>query len=491
MNPIDGGSGTTHGSYFCPLTLNPSNMTRCDSKAGYIDPLPPRDNLIILTGQQVTAITFNGTTDSNGNVVASGVSFQANAGATSYTVNANREVILSGGTVGSPQILQLSGIGPQSQLSALGIESRVDIPVGYNLQDHITATVEFSTPSGTLTWNNLSNDQALKDAQLAQYKADGTGMWTFVNQGVAFPNMADLMGGSAANYAATVLEDLNTTWTQVVGWKSLPDNVAQGLLAQYTVQQSHIDSEVGQCEMLLHLLAPNNGIAVQASLQHPWSRGTIFITSTDAFTAPAINPDYFSVGYDIDILQYGVQFARRIAGAAPLNTIAITEANPGTTIADGDALNNWIRNDIGTTYHPIGTCSMLPRDKGGVVDTNLLVYGTANIRVIDSSIIPLHMSAHTMGTTYGVAEKGAEIIKKRYWEVQPDTSSSSAGGSSSTGSGSGSSATPSSSDGAAAGNAGFNTDGGLSNAAKIGVGVGAGVGAAALLAAIVCPILKL
>lgn len=459
-------------------------MTRSDSKAGYIDGLAPRDNLVILTGQQVTAITFNGSTDANGNVIASGVTFQANSGAQSYSAFANREVIMSGGTVGTPQILQLSGIGPAARLRDLGIESRVDLPVGYNLQDHITATIEFTTPAGTLTWGQLEDNRTMFDEQLAQYRATKTGMMTYVNEAVAFPNMADLMGGSAANYASDVLEQLNATWSQYVSDKSLPADVARGLSAQYQIQQSHIDSEVGQVEMLMHLWAGTNGIAIQTSLQHPWSRGTIFITSTDAFTSPAINPDYFSVGYDIDIMQYGVQFARRIASTAPMNTVAITETTPGATVTDYDPLTNWIKNSIGTTYHPIGTCSMLPRDQGGVVDTSLLVYGTANIRVVDSSIIPLHMSAHTMGTTYGVAEKGAEIIKKRYWQVTESVSSSSAGGSSATRSG-GSSATPSTSDGAAAGNAGFSANNGLSDAAKIGVGVGAGVGAAAILAAIV------
>jgi choline dehydrogenase len=82
------------GVTISPLTLNPSNQTRSDSKAGYIDPLPPRSNLVILTGYQVTGITFNGTTDANGNVVASGIKFQAAAGQREYTVNANKEVIL-------------------------------------------------------------------------------------------------------------------------------------------------------------------------------------------------------------------------------------------------------------------------------------------------------------------------------------------------------------------------------------------------------------
>jgi hypothetical protein len=378
-------------------------------------------------------------------------------------------------------MLQLSGIGPAAQLATAGVQSRVDLPVGYNLQDHITIDMYFNTPAGTLTWNNLSNDRALADEELAKYRASATGMWTFVNEAVAFPNMADLMDASSANYAAQVLEDLPKTVEDVTNWKSLPDNVSKGLASQYAVQQSHIDSDVGQVEVLMHLLGPNNNVGIQASLQHPWSRGTIFITSNDAFTSPAINPDYFSVGYDIDILNYGMEFARRISQASPMNGLTITESQPGATVT-GDAMLDYIRRQSHTTYHPIGTCSMLPRDQGGVVDTSLLVYGTNNIRVVDSSVIPLHLSAHTMGTTYGVAEKAAEIIKKKYWEVQPETSSSSAGSSSTQ---TGSSAAGSGTEAAAAGS---NTDAnaGLSNAAKIGVGVGVGAGAFALLAALVC-----
>lgn len=480
---IDGGSGTTRGAYFCPLTLNPSNMTRSDSKAGYIDGLPPRDNLVILTGQQVTQITFNGTNDADGNILASGISFQATAGGTAYTANARKEVILSGGTVGTPQILQLSGIGPAAQLASAGVESRLDLPVGYNLQDHITATMYFSTPAGTLTWNNLSNDAALQASEMAKYEADQTGMWTFVNEAVAFPNMADLLGGSSANYASLVLEQLPDTLAEVVANKDLPDNVAKGLSAQYTIQQAHIDSDVGQVEMLLHLLGPNNNIGIQAALQHPWSRGTVFITSNNAFTAPAINPDYFSVGYDIGIMDNGMQFARRLAQVSPMSELAIAETTPGANV-NGDDMYDFIRRTSGTTYHPIGTCSMLPRDQGGVVDTRLIVYGTGNIRVVDSSIIPLHMSAHTMGTTYGVAEKAAEIIKRKYYAVQ-ETASSSEGSSSTAGSGSSARV---SGTGAAAEGANTDANAGLSNAAKIGVGVGVGAGAFALLAALVRPL---
>lgn len=108
--------------------------------------MPPRANLVILTGQQVTEVIFNGTQDASGNQIASGIKFQAYAGAQAFTVQANKEVILAGGTIGSAQLLQLSGIGPKSVVEGAGLTSRLDLPVGYNLQDHVSASMYWNTP---------------------------------------------------------------------------------------------------------------------------------------------------------------------------------------------------------------------------------------------------------------------------------------------------------------------------------------------------------
>ena len=134
------------GTAITPSTINAKNQTRSDSRAAYIDPLPPRDNLVILTGMQVTQILFSDQDDSNGNKVASGVKFSSGRGQQEYSVQANKEVILSGGTVGSPTLLQLSGIGPKDKVTAAGVQSVVDIPVGYNLQDHLSFSMYWSTP---------------------------------------------------------------------------------------------------------------------------------------------------------------------------------------------------------------------------------------------------------------------------------------------------------------------------------------------------------
>ncbi|WRT70888.1 uncharacterized protein IL334_007887 [Kwoniella shivajii] len=483
---IDNAAGISRGAWLSTSTINVSNQTRSDSKAGYIDPLPPRSNLVILTGQQVTEVIFNGTKDASGNLIASGLKFQASSGATSYTVQANKEVLLSGGTVGSAQLLQLSGIGPAETLSAVNIDNKLDLPVGYNLQDHVSYSMYWTTPQGTFTWNNLSVSADLKASALTEYQTSKTGLWTYVNEAVGYPSMNDIMGSTseASTYATQINTDMSTTVSNVQSWLDLPTNVVTGLSAQYAIQQTWMTTDVGQLEIILTMLGKgNNEMGIQVALQHPWSRGKIMINSSDPFTSPMINPDYFGVGYDIDIMNYGSAFARSLAAASPLSDVMITEDYPGATVT-GDALANYTKLNSGTEYHPMGTCSMLPKDSGGVVDTTLTVYGTANLRVIDTSIAPLHISAHTMAITYGIAEKAVDIIKKKHWKqvVAQNTTSTSAAGSDSSSTASPGKATDSS---VASANQDSVSSSGLSSGAKIGVGIGAGVGALAVLGALI------
>lgn len=188
----------------------------------------------------------------------------------------------------------------------------------------------------------------------------------------------------------------------------------------------------------------------------------------------------------MDIMACGSAFARTLAGTAPLSDLTVKETYPGSTVT-GEALGNYTKQNCGTEYHPLGTCSMLPRNKGGVVDTNLLVYGSSNVRVIDASIMPLQISAHLMASTYGIAEKGADIIKKKYWAVQSSTVNNTTSNSTvAEGADQTASVGRATDSAVAAGNNALaSSSEGISSGTKIGVGIGAGVGAAALLAALV------
>lgn len=247
--------------------------------------------------------------------------------------------------------------------------------------------------------------------------------------------------------------------------------------------QGWLTGRIGQLEVLLHMLGnADNTLGIQIALQHPWTRGTIMINSTDPFSAPSIDPHYFGVGFDTDIMAYGLDFARKLAGTAPLSNFFVTETTPGAATT-GDALYNYSRRVSTTEYHPIGTCSMLPKEDGGVVDTNLIVYGSANLRVIDASIMPLHVTAHTMASVYGIAEKGADIIKSKYYLSSSNSASSGAVAAIGTATDAALTSAQASASAAAAG--GARTSGALSSTAIIGIGVGAGVGGLILLAALI------
>jgi hypothetical protein len=330
---------------------------------------------------------------------------------------------------------------------------------------------------GTYTWNNLSTSSTLQAEALSQYEANATGLWTYINEAVGYPSMTDITGSSSAasTYASTVTSAIASTVSDVTSWMNLPSNVATGLTAQYKLMAGWLTQNIGQLEIILTMLGNGgNQIGIQVALQHPWSRGTIFINSTNPFTQPAINPDYFGVGYDIDIMGYGSEFARTLAATSPLSTVMTSEYSPGTAYT-GDTLANYTKQNCGTEYHPLGTCAMLPQASGGVVDTNLIVYGSANLRVIDASIMPLHLSAHLMATSYGVAEKGADIIKSKYMAVSVSSNSTAT------------TATPGKATDTSVTNANkaASSTSTLSTGAKIGIGVGAGVGAAVLLGALV------
>ncbi|TXT11199.1 hypothetical protein VHUM_01950 [Vanrija humicola] len=465
--------GDTHGVTITPSTLNPVNQTRSDSLRSYIHALPPRSNLVILTGQQGTKLLFNGTKDSKGNAAATGVEFQAAPGAPVYTVNVTKEVILTSGTVGTPKLLQLSGVGPANILTPLGITPIVDLPVGYNLQDHVATNLQFNTVAGVETWYNLATTPALQEEALAIWKANRTGPLTYVNEATGYITATD------ANVVAQATIDINATIAALTAKHSLPANVQKGLAAQYALQQKWLKTKVGQVEVILHLWGANaQNIVIQVAVQHGYTRGTAFISSADPFAAPLIDPAYFAVEADLALAHSGFEFVRKLAATQPLAGVLTGESTPGANVT-GDALTAYIKNTAGTEFHPMGTASMLPRDDGGVVDTNLIVYGTSNVRVLDSSIIPIEISAHLMATTYGIAEKGADIIKGQHWAVgkAPANNGTDVGGGNGgkgTGNGNG--------NGNGGGNSGTHSSAsGLSTGARAGIAVGAILGGLAII----------
>ncbi|QRW24890.1 GMC oxidoreductase [Rhizoctonia solani] len=431
MKKGDLASGDTNVATITPSTLNPSNFTRSNSLAGYITPVGPRSNLVILTGVQATGLVWG--SKKNGGAVATGVNFAASAGGQTYSVKASKEVILCGGVIGSAQLLQVSGVGPKALMDSLKIQSVVDLPgVGQNLQDHEATTVTWSVDGAT--WADLAGNATLQAEQLVEFRESSTGLWTYINEAVAYPNIQNIMGTSADTWISSVSSQLSSALSSLSTAQSLDSTVLKGITQQFNIQLDMLKNGVGQLEIIMTMLAGAGNVGIQVAQQHAWSRGELRISSASIWDYPTINPNYLSNGWDVDIMNAGIKFVRRVGSTEPMSSYLKTEGG-GTSAATTDAaINSYVANSIATGYHPIGTCSMLPLDMGGVVDTTLRVYGTTNVRVIDASVMPIHVTAHTMAPAYAIAEYGADIIKMAYWPVPPSasTTSSKAGGPSGT-----------------------------------------------------------
>ncbi|EAU81159.1 mala s 12 allergen [Coprinopsis cinerea okayama7 len=397
----DAYSGDNVGGFFSIMAINPSNWTRSYAKSAYIDNLPPRSNLHILTNSAVTRILFADNAQ-DGLQVASGVEFASDANDTPKTVLANKEVILAGGAVGSPHMLLVSGVGDRALLESLDIPVRVDLPgVGHHMQDHLAVSVAWSTEEDTQGTIFESGSEFSQSPEFL----------SFVNSGTSYVNGRFLFDGQEQFDA--YLQGLRDTFSSADDLAPLlpgtSDEVDEGYRTIYQTLVDKVYPEAGLVEMLYSINAAGR-IIVQAAIQTPLSQGRLSINSTSIFDPPVVDPKYFSHPGDIVLMRQGVKQVRRMSTLSPLRDILGDELSPGPDVQSDEDIENWIRQNANTEFHPGCTCVMLPRDKGGVIDQSLKVHGTANLRVIDGSIFPLSMSAHLMAPIYGVAEKAAELI---------------------------------------------------------------------------------
>ncbi|KIJ54722.1 GMC oxidoreductase [Sphaerobolus stellatus SS14] len=406
----NGGSGV--GGFVATSSINPSNWTRSYARSAYIDPLPPRPNLFILPNATVTRILFN---NAGSNLTASGVEWAASADAPRATIGVNLEVISSGGAIGSPHLLMHSGIGPKDILDAAGVTVNIDLPgVGQHLQDHLSTQVVFNTTAETAA--SIKGTSQTSNGQ-------STSFLSFINSAIAYANSSDLFGiDFPAQFQTEIMNALSDNAQNLV--PSNDPTVRAGYKAIYTTTaETFLTHQVGQIELLLSLtgtaVGGANSIAIQAALQHPFSQGRIYITTNNPFDYPLIDPQYLSHSADLPILREGLKLARKLGNTFPLNSSIVAELSPGPSVQTDDDWDNWAKQNAGTEFHPSCSCAMLPLKEGGVVDANLKVYGTSNVRVVDASVFALEFAAHLQSLTYGLGEQAASIIRAQYNGLPP------------------------------------------------------------------------
>lgn len=404
-------------------SVYPATKQRCYSGNAYLEPARTRSNLTVLTDCTVTKIILSKSTPDA--AVAEGVQFTTSTGGTKV-VKARKEVVLSAGAINSPRLLELSGIGNADFLQKLGIDVVVDNPqVGENLQNHPFTGVSFEVRDDVETLDPFLRSEPGPVAAAMEAYAKGTGPLGTSNvvssAQLPFPGNNTEEGQKEVNQ---LLRNLNTEADAARDPPANPAFVAAHESFVRSVLTSPTESSatylIGPAYSAFEgsdprFRAPGNHCTVIVMLSHPLSRGSVHITSaspehTSTNEGLAIDPRYFSHPLDIEVLARHVRFAEESIGRAePLARYFKPRA---ARFDSQEKAKEYVRRTGRGAHHFTGTCSMLPRATGGVVDEKLRVYGVANLRVCDSSIIPIEPRSNIQAVVYGVAEMGAKLIKE-------------------------------------------------------------------------------
>ncbi|RAL12634.1 GMC family oxidoreductase [Aspergillus homomorphus CBS 101889] len=381
----DVNGGKMRGINIYPSTINLDANVREDAARAYYWPVASRPNLHLLLNTFANRIVWRGEAR-KGDVTAAGVEFSS-ANGTTTVVTARQEVIISAGSLKSPGILELSGIGNAALLKKHNITVQVNLPtVGENLQDQTNAHTEAATYS----------------------ELTGT-------KYVVYPNVYDVYGNETISVAQAIRKQIGH-YANATAEVSGGVMKASDLKDLFEVQYDLIFNQRVPIAEILYYPGTGATLASESWTLLPFARGNVHIASADPTAMPTINPNYYMFDWDLDSQIAVAKYIRDSFAAAPLGHLVKGMATPAPDVVAQDASDAewkaWLFDgNYRSNFHPVGTAAMMPREKGGVVDTKLKVYGTTNVRVVDASVLPYQVCGHLVSTLYAVAERAAYLIK--------------------------------------------------------------------------------
>ncbi|THC87388.1 hypothetical protein EYZ11_013166 [Aspergillus tanneri] len=403
------------GSFSCLASID-SEGKRSNSASAYYKPVELRQNLHVLTNSFVERVLL----DESKPPRSIGVQYSLDGA--SKTVQARSEVILAAGAFQSPKILQLSGVGGAELLEKHGIDIVMNLPgVGQNLQDHMISYTAFQAKAELETKDSLvrQEPEALCQA-MQEYTATQSG---------------PLASLGVHTYAYLPLPSPDRSALQALFTNHVPENSQEhrATRAYYDIAKTTVlDSKqpsaaylsaLGQTNYAKDLndetipaASPGKFVTLGVMLSQPLSRGSVHITSINPETPPIIDPGYLSNPLDLEVIARHLLGIKNLAESPQLGELLeqpLKFRDPAADFqGDLDATKKYARENLVSMWHFAGTCSMLPRERDGVVDSNLRVYGIEGLRVVDASAIPLVSTANLQATVYAFAERAADLIKQ-------------------------------------------------------------------------------
>ncbi|KAH6658076.1 glucose oxidase [Truncatella angustata] len=381
----DANGGDIRGISIWPYTLDRDADIREDSARAFLHPIEKRTNLRIIQGTVKRVIWKDGD-----DFEADGVEYLT-ADGESVIQQARKEVILSAGAMRSPLILESSGIGHNETLTKLGIHTKIDLPgVGENLIEQplnaLGYTANLPNSTGTVTPFGL------------------------------FINAEDIFGDQTASLGAATKANLSD-WAAQVSAANGGIIDAEAVLKVFEVQHDLIFNQNVTIGEILTSFGVLYGFSYVVNVGWPllpFSRGSVHLKSAEEIDNPVIDPKYLLVDFDTTMMAGMFRVAQDFFYQKPFSDLVTGYALPGDAVLPRNATEEqwqaWLVDTVSPNHHALATAAMMSRELGGVVDPELRVYGTRNVRVVDASVVPLQISGHLTATLYALADRAAAII---------------------------------------------------------------------------------